>query len=586
MRSSIIKRFNSLSIRKKIIYFYLIFVVIPLFVADGLIAGIVYNSESKQRYTLFESTASSIEFELTRDFDMVDEMTESVYLNRGIYTFLDKEYQSGLEYYNAFQDLKKTSTLWELANMENCSFNFYADNSTLIGGGGVQPLDKIKDTVWYKDFVESGKSKLLWFGYFKDEVDSYNSQKHIYLIRKLDYYPGTGISKILVFELDYDYLSNKLSALIGTQDEIPYEVVAGKRVIISNDVKDNATSVFKDRSDESLIVYSKDINLYGCDMSICILRNRIFVTNSFKKNYQVILVLVAVSLILPLIGILAFRKFFTDRLINLSNVVQNSGDEHLELVEDTEGADEIAILSRRYNNMALRINNLIETVYKHQIQESKSTVARQKAELLALQSQINPHFLFNALESIRMHSIIKHEEETARMIENLAVIQRQYVEWSSDIVKICDEMNFVKAYLELQSYRFGDRLSYQINVESDAEEIYIPKLSIVTFVENACIHGIEPKSNKGWVFVRVYKNEKDLFVEIEDTGIGMEDEEVEKLLDSMNNANIEMLQQKSRVGIINACIRLKMYTDSKVVFEVSSEKGIGTIVTVRMEIIC
>lgn len=81
-----------------------------------------------------------------------------------------------------------------------------------------------------------------------------------------------------------------------------------------------------------------------------------------------------------------------------------------------------------------------------------------------MHSQINPHFLFNALESIRMHSILKQENETADMVEKLALMQRQYVEWGADCVEIEQEIEFVKAYLALQKYRFGERLNYDINI--------------------------------------------------------------------------------------------------------------------------
>ncbi len=141
--------------------------------------------------------------------------------------------------------------------------------------------------------------------------------------------------------------------------------------------------------------------------------------------------------------------------------------------------------------MVARTNELIQIVYKNKIKEQEMLVERQNAELLALHSQINPHFLFNALESIRMHSLLKNEYETADMVEKLALMQRQYVEWGNDSVEIRREMEFVRAYLGLQKYRFGERLSYSLEVEEDCLDIKIPKMTVVTFVENACVHGIE-----------------------------------------------------------------------------------------------
>ncbi|GFI23971.1 sensor histidine kinase YpdA [Lachnospiraceae bacterium] len=156
------------------------------------------------------------------------------------------------------------------------------------------------------------------------------------------------------------------------------------------------------------------------------------------------------------------------------------------------------------------------------------------------------------------------------------------MEWATDTVEIGREMEFVEAYLVLQKYRFGDRLSYDLDVEKKCLNIEIPKLSVVTFVENACIHGIENKTTQGWIFVRIYIEKEDLCIEVEDTGNGMEENEHQKLLDLMRDASIDRLKEKGRVGIINACLRLKMVTDNQVKFALESEKGVGTMVQIRI----
>ena len=216
----------------------------------------------------------------------------------------------------------------------------------------------------------------------------------------------------------------------------------------------------------------------------------------------------------------------------------------------------------------------------NKIKEQEILVGRKNAELLALQSQINPHFLFNALESIRMRSLLKEENETADMVEKLAIMQRQYVDWGNDSVEIEQELEFVKAYLSLQKYRFGDRLNYNLEIDPECAQIRIPKLTIVTFVENACVHGIESKASPGWIFVRAYKREEQLCIEIEDTGSGIEEQKLYQMQHDMQNADIEMLKNKKSVGMLNACLRLKMYTEDHVCFEIEGEEGVGTWITI------
>ena len=191
---------------------------------------------------------------------------------------------------------------------------------------------------------------------------------------------------------------------------------------------------------------------------------------------------------------------------------------------------------RTYHRRVKRTNELIQTVYKNKIKEQEILVGRKNAELLALQSQINPHFLFNALESIRMRSLLKKENETADMVEKLAIMQRQYVDWGNDSVEIEQELEFVKAYLSLQKSRFGDRLNY--------------------------------------------KQEEQLCIEIEDTGSGIEEQKLYQMQHDMQNADIEMLKNKKSVGMLNACLRLKMCTEDHVCFEIEGEEGVGTWITI------
>ena len=181
-----------------------------------------------------------------------------------------------------------------------------------------------------------------------------------------------------------------------------------------------------------------------------------------------------------------------------------------------------------------------------------------------------------------MHSILKGETETAEMVQRLAVMQRQNVEWHEDAVTIEEEEEFINAYLQLQSYRFGDRISFNVDISEECKKILIPKLTLVTFVENACVHGIESKSSQGWIFVRVYKNDDQLVIEVEDTGDGMDEKEVELLQQNMNNVTIDTIKKAKHVGILNTCLRIKMMFKDQAKFTIESEKGIGMSVIIMI----
>ena len=159
-------------------------------------------------------------------------------------------------------------------------------------------------------------------------------------------------------------------------------------------------------------------------------------------------------------------------------------------------------------------------------------------------------------------------------------MERANVSWQSDTVTLRDEMKFVIAYLDLQKYRFGDKLKFQLDIDDDCYAVEIPKLSIVTFVENACVHGLENKAKQGWIFIRVYRRDDEVIIEVEDTGIGLSEMERIILQKKMEDASIELLKSESSIGVINACLRLKMMTEDKVKFVLESDEGIGTLVQV------
>ncbi len=345
-----------------------------------------------------------------------------------------------------------------------------------------------------------------------------NNRKRVFFYQKLKFFDKNS-DNLLLIELDYNQLVSKLKKM--NYQENAY-ICDAEKIYLSNSAYSNVGKEFEPISSLSGIEYTSPISVYGMELEIMVQDKE---NNLFGLNAWWIL-----------IGFL----------------------------------------------VVLNILLTVTVIKSNTIREQEMVVARQKAELLALHSQINPHFLFNALESIRMHSLLKQERETSEMVEKLAKLQRQYTEWKEDMIAIRNELEFVDAYLVLQKYRFGERLSYKVDVDKECEELLIPKLSIVTFVENACVHGIESKNTPGWIFVRIAMNEKELIMEIEDTGSGMSEEESEELQQKMQNANIDMLKEKGRIGIVNACLRLKMMTSGDVQFSVDSEEGIGTIVTIKL----
>lgn len=569
---------DDFTIKKKFYIFYVVCVLIPLIVTDSVVFLTTAKFDRERREHEMFNIASTVEYSLSSMIGNAGEIGNSIYTNRDFEEFLSKRYTNSAEYVAAYQNFLSGTLLENALGMNSMTFTLYTDNDTIVNGGRVNTLDKLKNTESYLRLNEEAKSKGLFFVY-DDSSSRITRERRIIYLQRLDFYDAE-TEKYLKIEFDY-------GSMVRTIKNMNYDnevlICEGDRILLSNGQYGSYGSEFQ-RLDNATMreAYEHTISLYGTELTIYVKP----VENSFLTNIRnklpIILLLLAVNVIFPFWFVQIFNRSFTKRITELSKVFKSVDSDHLIPMPCEEGKDEISSMIRNYNRMVERTNGLIETVYKNKIHEQEMLVGRKNAELLALHSQINPHFLFNVLESIRMHSILKKENETADMVDKLAVMQRQYVEWGNDSVSIFQEIEFVKAYLALQKYRFGERLNYDIEVDRECENFKIPKLTIVTFVENACVHGIESKSSPGWIFVRIGRQGEGLEIEIEDTGSGMAEAKLTELQNNMCNADIEMLKGGGRVGIINACVRLKMVTENRVKFRVEGEEGVGTTVTIRI----
>jgi len=570
--------FNNLAIKKKMVGLFVVCVIVPLVITDSFILYTVDAKDKAEQMQIEKEVADSIQAQMNDFIRYSDTLSNGISRNSRVNAFLSYKYANPLEYYLEYTDILSNSFFESMTGFENTKIMLYADNETLINGGHVAKIKSVMNASWCKDFRESDKDISIMFVF--DNWENKNSEpnrKIFYMKRMTGGYKQC--EKFMRVEIDYSTTSRKFREQI--YDRGVY-LCKDDKILFSNEMANNLNEDFYtfDKHDEAS--YVKSFELYGDVYQIYVMKRPSTMGDFFERNAFLFVIIIAFSVLLPAIFIVVFNYSIVTRLQKVEQAFKNAEDENLQLIEEIEGKDEIGSLMLNYNVMADRINELIQIVYKNKLIEHENNIARKNAELLALHSQINPHFLFNALESIRMHSIIRSEEETAEMVAKLALLERQYVEWGEDLIEVSKEMKFVEAYLGLQKYRFGDRLMYNLEVADDCLEVKIPKLTVVTFVENACVHGIESKSSTGWVFVRIFKEDGRLCIDIEDTGGGIDESVVEEMVKNGKEVTIEKIKGKKHVGIYNALLRLKIFTDNKSEFTVESERGVGTLVQIKI----
>ncbi len=578
------RKLDNYKLNTKMYAMYIFCVLLPIIVTNALVFGLVTSADRAEKERNLENVAEAVAYSMNSYIDSAVYITKDIYINRVIHNFLDKQYETLVDYYTAYEKLKSNYTLHTNLGQKNAKAIIYGDNETIINGSEFARISTVKDTDWYQYYKNSGRNLVLYyyFDYSKQKMYNVDTSRTLSVIRKLDLYGKKDCEKLIKLDLDYNRITRDIMKANYAEDVY---VCDGDLVLFSNLGNVAGNKKFETLSPDILkqTRYKKEITLYSQELTVYVMEHQLNMVANMKRYAVIIVVLIMVNMLIPVFVMYGVSRSITNRIFILSRSFDKVKDEQFEEI-NVMGQDEIGQLMGNYNHMTVRIKELIQVVYKGKLEQQELNIAKQRAELLALHSQINPHFMFNALESIRMRSILKKEEETAEIIGKLAVLMRKSVNWGADNISIKDELEFAEAYLKLQQYRFGERLSYRFDVDENCLDFRVPKLTIVTFVENSCVHGIEAMSRDGWIFISVKKSPNGtLIIEIEDTGGGMDEEYLEALRERIDHGSMETVENSGSVGILNACIRLKNYNRGKTSIAVESEKGVGTTVSICIQ---
>ncbi len=271
-------------------------------------------------------------------------------------------------------------------------------------------------------------------------------------------------------------------------------------------------------------------------------------------------------------------KFITSPIKSLTRVIQQG--KHGSPRENPEHYfnREVNQLNMTYNQMVKQINYLIKSVYEKEIMKSKS-------EIKALHSQINPHFLFNTLDSLYWDHIRKGEQELAQTVVQLADLFRYTIHSSSrdGFVTLAEELEQIGRYADLMRMRWRERLAIQIECDPELGGVLIPKLSVQPLVENAIVHGIEPKEHGGSIRVLARLEGDDVLLAVKDDGIGIEPEHLLAIRERLRyEMNVEFVTGGNGIGLYNVCKLMQLHYGKEYGLTIDSSRDEGTTITLRI----
>ncbi|RLL48397.1 HAMP domain-containing protein [Oceanobacillus piezotolerans] len=292
--------------------------------------------------------------------------------------------------------------------------------------------------------------------------------------------------------------------------------------------------------------------------------------------------------LLPLITMLLlflthlFSKRITRPINKLTQAAHEFSLGRFDVKIDVDSNDEISFLAKMFDKMRININNYLSEIkqkaqLENELQQSKLLL--QESQLRSLQSQINPHFLYNTLDILSKKAYLEGAEETSDLLVNVAGLLRYNLNKLGNSTSLFEEVQVLNQYINIQNTRFIDRLQFHLEIDNSCLDVQIPRLTLQPIIENAIIHAVEPVEEGGSIWFRVVDELDHVRLEIEDNGPGMPEEKVQQIL--------QLKTTKSEghftgIGINNVVKRLSLFYNYNDVFDIESKVGIGTKVILKI----
>ncbi|WP_246096195.1 sensor histidine kinase [Paenibacillus sinopodophylli] len=584
-------RMDNIRIKKKLIISFILVVFVPVLIV-GVFLTVAFRQNVLDQAT--QQITNNVERVKKQTFDIIRmpiEISDKLLVDSRLTNTVNTQYNSAFEVVKAFWDYRDFRDYIQLYS-EIYNIRFYTTNMTILDNWEfLKVTNKIKQEPWYQSAL---KEDGIHWSYIADETK--NNRKYLSLIRKITF-PTYRTNGILVIGVSQD----ELNAMISQEpfdtmiiDDNGYMIAAknpewiGKNINeldFTSQLTDKAagTYEFKYEGKPSKIVI-EDLLPSSSRNGLKIVS--VFTIESIVSGANRISLLgfgiIMLSLVIAFILIYIFSTILAKRMLVLNKDLNKVAMGDLNVISHVTGSDEIGILSKQFNNMVVSIRGLMDEVSESHKQQAQLQLRQKEIKLKMMASQINPHFLFNALESIRMKAHIKGEAEISSIVRMLGKMIRRNLEIGTRKIALKDELEIVRCYLEIQKFRYGnDRLTFRLEVDPIGQEIEVPPLIIQPLIENAVVHGLDNIAEGGFVLLTTQVIDHKLRVEVADNGAGISEEKLEQI-----NASLHDMEEHDeyRIGLRNVHQRLVMIYGEGTGLTLKSELGAGTRITLEIPI--
>ncbi|KGA97823.1 hypothetical protein AJ85_11905 [Alkalihalobacillus alcalophilus ATCC 27647 = CGMCC 1.3604] len=588
------KWFYHLSLRVRMVLYFAFVIILAISLASIFIYIQAANQIKQQAENHLEQIVENISFQTERYIRDLELATLTILMDRKVRSFLDLKEDQPFERYMLYRDILSEMNKIEMQNSDIKLLYIIGENHQYILSDGSslmanqRPVEEVYQHL-LETTADSGGVSLI-------ANQSLNMNEYVLSITRRIRGATSFIPKgVLGIEVDASALE-QLWNLSRPNNDIDFVIVGGDERIVYH----QNPQLLGQRIDEEL-VKKMELEQSGSFHGQWDLEEMLFYHNKSMNTGWTLLAMTPVKSVLePVSGIqrsailasiialvlaLGISQGFARSIVVPLNTVQQ-GMKKVETgewrkIKELKGSDEMSSMVNSYNMMVERLSQLVEELYASELKNQEIKLEKQKTELQALQSQINPHFLHNTLETMNAYAVLNESEEISEMAEALSNMFRYSIR-NFEVVTIKDELDHINNFLIVQQHRFQEEIDIEYDIAESLLREDIVKLTLQPLVENSIHHGLRKRFYQGKILIRARCTDELLYIDVIDNGSGISEERLDEIRQKLSSESVHELNQHMGIGVNNVHRRIQLIFGQEYGLEITSEVEQGTTVTMTI----
>lgn len=576
-----------ISTRQKLLGSYLIILIIPILFVGIYLTMSIRSNLIMNKMAEIETNNERIRVDYSSVLSSVTGVSDWIFQDEDLAALVGIEYESPFQVYQAYARYQMFEDYLRYYDEIN-HIRFYVDNSTITSTTGIYYASpEISEQAWFQEAIDK-RGRISWLQ-LRDHV---TGETYLNLVRSVyQDYQLIGVLAIAVSDTSIqNILTDSASTVFITlnnqtplysypnYEDIAYAYTMYEPILESvGTTEGNYDLIDSDQYGEDFTLNIRNVAIpktLDSQMQVIGVVPTSTILSDVNRDLRTTYIIMASVLVISFFLLNLFIRKFNDRIIKLKDAMTMVSHGDFDIPGAIKGNDE---LSQVYDHLVITMKSIEELMvenYEHAVREKNWELQLKEAQFKMLASQINPHFLYNTLEMIRMKALTNQDKEVAEIVKILSRLMRKSLEGNQKELVLSDELTFIEMYLQIQRLRFGEQIDFDIQQKTEKDYTIIP-LVIQPIVENSFIHGIEPLIGNGIICITAEEIGENLVITIEDNGVGMSKSRLEKIREILTSE-----EESAHLGIKNVQQRIQSFYGNQYGVTIDSKEGQGTIVTI------